>query len=44
MILLDTHIWIWWIQGDPQLKADREIYPVYLYNPFNLVQNEGLIC
>jgi len=23
MILLDTHIWIWWIQGDPQLKEDR---------------------
>jgi len=23
MILLDTHIWIWWIQGDPRLKEDR---------------------
>ena len=23
MILLDTHIWIWWIQGEPRLKADR---------------------
>ena len=21
MILLDTHIWIWWVQGDPRLKA-----------------------
>ncbi|MCC6572908.1 MAG: type II toxin-antitoxin system VapC family toxin [Planctomycetes bacterium] len=23
MILLDTHIWIWWVQGDPRL--DRRI-------------------
>jgi len=23
MILLDTHIWIWWIQGDPRLKEER---------------------
>jgi PIN domain nuclease of toxin-antitoxin system len=23
MILLDTHIWIWWIHGDPRLKEDR---------------------
>ena len=23
MILLDTHIWIWWIQGEPRLKEDR---------------------
>jgi PIN domain nuclease of toxin-antitoxin system len=23
VILLDTHIWIWWIQGEPRLKADR---------------------
>jgi PIN domain nuclease of toxin-antitoxin system len=23
MIVLDTHIWVWWVQGDPQLKADR---------------------
>ncbi|RKZ71995.1 MAG: type II toxin-antitoxin system VapC family toxin, partial [Gammaproteobacteria bacterium] len=22
-ILLDTHIWIWWIQGDPRLKEVR---------------------
>lgn len=21
MILLDTHIWIWWVQGDPRLTA-----------------------
>ena len=23
MILLDTHIWIWWIQGDLRLKEER---------------------
>ena len=23
MILLDTHIWIWWIQDDPRLKEER---------------------
>ena len=23
MIVLDTHIWVWWVQGDPQLSADR---------------------
>lgn len=22
MIALDTHIWIWWVQGDPQLTPD----------------------
>lgn len=22
MILLDTHIWVWWVQGDPLLPAD----------------------
>ena len=21
MILLDTHIWVWWVQDDPRLKA-----------------------
>ncbi len=21
MILLDTHIWVWWVQGDPRLSA-----------------------
>ncbi|HZL34166.1 MAG TPA: type II toxin-antitoxin system VapC family toxin [Tepidisphaeraceae bacterium] len=21
MILLDTHIWIWWVQGDPRLSS-----------------------
>ncbi len=21
MIVLDTHIWVWWIQGDPRLTA-----------------------
>jgi PIN domain nuclease of toxin-antitoxin system len=23
VILLDTHIWIWWIQGEPRLKEER---------------------
>ncbi|MEK7830618.1 MAG: type II toxin-antitoxin system VapC family toxin [Acidobacteriota bacterium] len=22
MILLDTHIWVWWVHGDPQLPPD----------------------
>jgi len=22
MILLDTHIWIWWVHGDPNLSVD----------------------
>ena len=21
MIVLDTHIWVWWVQGDPRLTA-----------------------
>lgn len=24
MIVLDTHIWIWWVHGDPSLTPDRE--------------------
>ena len=24
MILLDTHIWIWWVHGDPRLTADAQ--------------------
>lgn len=23
MIVLDTHIWIWWVHGDPSLSADQ---------------------
>lgn len=23
MIVLDTHIWIWWVHGDPHLTADQ---------------------
>ena len=23
MILLDTHIWVWWVDGSPQLKATQ---------------------
>lgn len=23
VILLDTHSWIWWVQGDPRLTAHR---------------------
>jgi len=22
-MVLDTHIWVWWVQGDPQLGPDR---------------------
>jgi PIN domain nuclease of toxin-antitoxin system len=24
MILLDTHIWVWWVQGDPKLTANYQ--------------------
>lgn len=24
MIVLDTHIWIWWVHGDPSLTVDQE--------------------
>lgn len=24
MIVLDTHIWIWWVHGDPSLTDDQE--------------------
>lgn len=24
MIILDTHIWIWWVHGDPQLPMEYE--------------------
>jgi len=23
-MLIDTHIWIWWVNGDPQLKPGYE--------------------
>jgi len=23
MILLDTHIWVWWVQGDVRLRVDH---------------------
>ncbi|MGB3532567.1 MAG: type II toxin-antitoxin system VapC family toxin [Microcoleaceae cyanobacterium] len=26
MIVLDTHIWIWWINGDPQLTQEYQDY------------------
>lgn len=26
MIVLDTHIWIWWVHGDPQLPQDHQEY------------------
>jgi PIN domain nuclease of toxin-antitoxin system len=25
VILLDTHIWVWWVQDDPRLKAAQRI-------------------
>lgn len=24
MLILDTHIWIWWVQGDSQLSAEQQ--------------------
>jgi PIN domain nuclease of toxin-antitoxin system len=26
VILLDTHIWIWWVQGDPRLPPSMDSY------------------
>ena len=26
MIVLDTHIWVWWVQGDPQLPSACQAY------------------
>lgn len=26
MIVLDTHIWVWWVHGDAQLPNDHRIY------------------
>ncbi len=26
MIVLDTHIWVWWVHGDAQLPKDHEEY------------------
>lgn len=26
MIVLDTHIWVWWVHGDPQLPANYRAY------------------
>ena len=23
MLVIDTHIWIWWVQGDAQLGAEN---------------------
>ena len=35
MILLDTHIWIWWVQGDSRLSAD-------LAEQLKAYENDGL--
>ncbi|MBA3531198.1 MAG: type II toxin-antitoxin system VapC family toxin [Ardenticatenales bacterium] len=35
MILLDTHIWVWWVHGDPQLP---EAYQAYI----QLHESQGL--
>jgi PIN domain nuclease of toxin-antitoxin system len=35
MIVLDTHIWVWWVHGDAQLPTD---YSTYLQDR----ENEGL--
>lgn len=24
MIVLDTHIWVWWVHGDPRLTAEQQ--------------------
>lgn len=26
MIVLDTHVWVWWVHGDPQLPANYHTY------------------
>jgi len=26
MILLDTHIWVWWVQNDERLKESATVY------------------
>jgi PIN domain nuclease of toxin-antitoxin system len=26
MIVLDTHVWVWWVHGDPQLPPDYHAY------------------
>jgi PIN domain nuclease of toxin-antitoxin system len=26
MIVLDTHIWVWWVHDDPQLPSDYKAY------------------
>ena len=27
MIVLDTHVWIWWVHNDPLLPSDLELSP-----------------
>jgi PIN domain nuclease of toxin-antitoxin system len=26
MIILDTHVWVWWVDGSPQLPADYQSF------------------
>ena len=26
MIVLDTHIWVWWVHDDPQLSQEYKAY------------------
>jgi PIN domain nuclease of toxin-antitoxin system len=26
VIVLDTHVWVWWVHGDPQLPPDHQAY------------------
>lgn len=35
MIILDTHIWVWWVQNDPRLTQKYQDY-------LNIYQAEGL--
>lgn len=34
MIVLDTHIWVWWTHGDPQLpESHRARVPTFFKSP-----------
>lgn len=35
MILLDTHIWVWWVQGDERLTTQHKSL-LYTYQPDGL--------
>ena len=43
MILLDTHVWFWWVQGDPRLSA-RHDQPLQVAQGTQTIAVSAICC